>query len=68
MKSNFFMFILFNVLTHLEDKLENFCVTFVFNSTIALSVMQVIKTNHEPCFEPLFSPLFFFNTFLKHRL
>jgi hypothetical protein len=57
-----------HVLTHLEDKLEHFCVTFVFNSTIAFPVMQVVKTNHKPCFEPLFSLMFIFNTFLRHRL
>jgi hypothetical protein len=71
-KLNFFfcfvLFILFHVLTHLEDKLDKFCVTFVFNSAIAFPVMQVVKTNHQPCFEPLFSPLFILNTFLRHRL
>jgi len=62
------LFILFHVLTHLEDKLENFCVTIVFNSTIAFPVMQMVKTNHKPCFDPLFSPMFILNTFLRHRL
>jgi len=65
---DFFLFILFLILAHLEDKLENFCVTFVFNSTIALPVMQVIKTNHKPCFEPLIFTSFFLNIYLRHRL
>jgi len=43
-------------------------VTIVFNSTIAFPVMQMVKTNHKPCFDPLFSPMFILNTFLRHRL
>jgi len=49
----FFLFILFHVLTHLEDKLENFYVTFVFNSTIAFSggwLKPTISHVLNPCF------------------